>query len=78
MFELNNLAESGSFFLVIAGELVLLFVGVTFLVGLPQEFIPPETIQRVLTDRISSILYFKKILEAKRGKQLWRSILRGG
>jgi uncharacterized membrane protein YraQ (UPF0718 family) len=49
MFGLNNLAEAGRFFLVIAGELVLLFIGVTFLVGLLQEFIPPETIQRILT-----------------------------
>ncbi|KAF1085054.1 putative permease [Sporotomaculum syntrophicum] len=49
MFELNNLAEAGRFFLVIAGELILLFIGVSFLVGLLQEFIPPETIQKVMT-----------------------------
>ena len=48
MFELNNLAEVGRFFLVIAGELLLLFIGVTFLVGL-QEFIPPEIIQKIST-----------------------------
>ncbi len=49
MFALNNLTEAGRFFLVISGELVLLFIGVTFLVGLLQEFIPPETIQKMLT-----------------------------
>ncbi len=49
MFELNNLAEAGRFFLVIAGELILLFIGISFLVGLLQEFIPPDTIQKVLT-----------------------------
>lgn len=49
MFELNNLAETGRFFLIIAGELILLFIGITFLVGLLQEFIPPETIQKVMT-----------------------------
>ncbi len=49
MLELNNLTEAGKFFLVIAGELALLFIGITFLVGLLQEFIPPETIQKVLT-----------------------------
>lgn len=49
MFELNNLAEAGRFFLIIAGELILLFVGITFLVGLLQEFIPSETIQKVMT-----------------------------
>ncbi len=49
MFTLNNLTEAGKFFLVISGELLLLFIGVTFLVGLLQEFIPPETIQSVLT-----------------------------
>jgi len=49
MFELNNLAEAGRFFLIIAGELILLFIGISFLVGLLQEFIPPDTIQKVLT-----------------------------
>lgn len=49
MFAMNNLLETGKFFLIISGELLLLFIGVTFLVGLLQEFIPPETIQSVLT-----------------------------
>lgn len=49
MLALSNLIDVGRFFLIISGELLLLFIGVTFLVGLLQEFIPPETIQSVLT-----------------------------
>lgn len=36
-------------FLHIAGELTLLFVGVTFLVGLLQEYVPQEKMQRALS-----------------------------
>lgn len=51
MFELNNLAEAGRFFVVIAGELILLFIGISFLVGMLQEFIPPETVQKVMSQQ---------------------------
>ena len=33
MFELNNFITAGRFFLVIAGELILIFVAVSFLIG---------------------------------------------
>lgn len=49
MFTLNDLSTTFKFFLTISGELILLFIGVTFLVSLLQEFIPPEKIQSVLT-----------------------------
>lgn len=49
MIELNTLSQTAKFFLIISGELILLFTGVAFLVGLLQEYIPPETIQKVMT-----------------------------
>jgi len=48
MFGLNNFATAGIYFLQIAGELIALFIGVTFLVGLIQEYVPQDKIQRFL------------------------------
>jgi hypothetical protein len=47
----NNLAVAADFFVEIAVELVLLFVGVTFLVGLIQEYVPDETVKKLLGGR---------------------------
>ena len=44
----NNLAVAVNFFVEIAVELVVLFIGITFLVGLIQEYVPDETIKRAL------------------------------
>jgi len=44
----NNLAVAANFFVEIAVELVVLFIGITFLVGLIQEYVPDETIKRAL------------------------------
>ena len=49
MFELNNFATAGIYFLQIAGELIALFIGITFLVGLIQEYVPQDKIQHFLT-----------------------------
>ncbi|MDD5701478.1 MAG: permease, partial [Dehalococcoidales bacterium] len=49
MFWLNNFATAGIYFLQIAGELIALFIGITFLVGLIQEYVPQDKIQRFLT-----------------------------
>jgi uncharacterized protein len=49
LFELNNFATAGIYFLQIAGELLALFIVVTFLVGLIQEYVPQDKIQRFLT-----------------------------
>jgi uncharacterized membrane protein YraQ (UPF0718 family) len=46
---LNNFATAGIYFLQIAGELVALFIGITFLVGLLQEYVPQDKIQAFLT-----------------------------
>ncbi len=47
----NNLAVAMNFFVEIAVELVVLFIGITFLVGLIQEYVPEETIKRALGGR---------------------------
>jgi uncharacterized protein len=49
MFGLNNFATAGIYFLQIAGELIALFIGITFLVGIIQEYVPQDKIQRFLT-----------------------------
>ena len=43
-----TLAAAGRWFLVITGELVVLFLAVTFLVGLITNFLPPEKVQSAL------------------------------
>lgn len=48
MFDLINLASAGKFFLIISGELLALFIGVSFLIALLQEFVSEETMHRVL------------------------------
>jgi len=48
---LSTLITAGQFFVVIAGELILLFVGITFLVGLLQAYIPEERIRSVLAGK---------------------------
>lgn len=55
----NNLIVAANFFIDIAVELIVLFIGVTFLVGLIQEYVPEETIKKALGGRnkvIGSIL----------------------
>ena len=47
----NNLAVAADFFVEIAVELIVLFIGITFLVGLIQEYVPDETIKRALGGR---------------------------
>ncbi len=49
MFGLNNFTTAGAYFLQIAGELIALFIGITFLVGLIQEYVPQDKIERFLT-----------------------------
>ena len=57
MFELNNFITAGQFFLVIAGELVLIFVAVSFLIGLLTEYLPPSRIRDFLSDKLISVQY---------------------
>lgn len=55
----NNLNVAINYFVEIAVELAVLFIGITFLVGLIQEYVPDETIKKALGGRnkvIGSIL----------------------
>lgn len=47
-----SLAQTLVSFLTLVAELAALFIGISFLVGLLQEYIPAATIRRVLTDRM--------------------------
>lgn len=44
----NSLEQTLEFFVVITAELVLLFIGISFLVGLMLEYVPPEKIRRLM------------------------------
>jgi len=57
MFELNNFVTAGRFFLVIAGELILIFVAVSFLIGLLTEYLPPSRIRDFLSDKLTWVQY---------------------
>lgn len=55
----DNLVIAAKYFVEIALELAVLFIGITFLVGLIQEYVPEETIKKALGGRhkvIGSIL----------------------
>jgi len=45
----NHLISAGKYFLVISAELLALFIVVSFIVALLQEFVSKETVQRVLS-----------------------------
>lgn len=57
MFALNNFIDAGRFFLVIAGELILIFVAVSFLIGLLTEYLPPTRIRDYLSGKFTLIQY---------------------
>ncbi|MGC9444282.1 MAG: permease [Candidatus Methanospirareceae archaeon] len=50
MFE-ANVITAGLFFIKIAGELTILFIGITFLVGLIQEYVPAKAVKKRLEGR---------------------------
>ncbi len=57
MFNLNNLIDAGKYFLVIAGELILIFVAVSFLIGLLTEYLPPSRIRDFLSNKLMWVQY---------------------
>lgn len=57
MFEINNFVAAGKFFLILAGELVLIFVAVSFLVGLLTEHLPPSRIRDFLSNKMKGVQY---------------------
>ena len=57
MLELNNFRTAGKFFLVISGELVLIFIVVAFIVGFLLEYITPAKIKWYLEGRLLWVQY---------------------
>lgn len=57
MFEVNNFITAGEFFIEIAGELILIFVAVSFIIGLLTEYLPPSRIRDFLSDRLTGVQY---------------------
>jgi uncharacterized membrane protein YraQ (UPF0718 family) len=57
MFEINNLMTAGRFFLIIAGELIVIFIVVAFIVGLLLEVLPPQRIRGYLAGRMVGVQY---------------------
>ncbi len=47
----TSILTAGQFFVVIAAELILLFIGITFLVGLLHAYVPEERIRGVLAGK---------------------------
>lgn len=57
MFELNNFVTASRFFLIIAGELILIFIAVSFLVGILMEYLPPSRIRDFLSNKFTWMQY---------------------
>lgn len=57
MFGLNNFITAGKFFLVIAGELILIFVAVSFIIGLLMEYLPPSRVRDFLSNKFTWVQY---------------------
>jgi hypothetical protein len=58
MLEVNNLVTAGKFFLIIAGELILIFIAVSFVIGVLTEYLPPEKIRGFLSKKVKWLGYF--------------------
>jgi uncharacterized membrane protein YraQ (UPF0718 family) len=58
MFGLNNFVIAGKYFLMIAGELILIFVLVSFIIGVLTEYLPPSRIREFLSNRLTWVQYF--------------------
>jgi uncharacterized protein len=57
MFELNNFITAGQFFIVIAGELIVIFIIVSFIIGLLTEYLPPSRVRDYLSNKLPSVQY---------------------
>lgn len=49
MFQMSSLKEVGKMFLFLMGELLLLFIGISFLVALIQIYLSKDKVKRILT-----------------------------
>lgn len=57
MFEFNNFITAGRFFLIIAGELIVIFIAVAFIVGVLLEYLPPTRIRGFLAGCLIGVQY---------------------
>jgi uncharacterized membrane protein YraQ (UPF0718 family) len=57
MLELNNFLTAVKFFIIIAGELILIFIGVSFVIGVITEYLPPERIREFLSKKVKWLGY---------------------
>lgn len=57
MLEMNNFAVAGKFFLIIVGELIVIFIAVSFLIGLLTEYLPPSRIKEFLSNKFTWLQY---------------------
>jgi uncharacterized protein len=57
VFGLNNFITAGEFFIEIAGELIVIFVLVSFVIGLLTEYLPPSQIRVFLSNRFTWVQY---------------------
>ena len=55
--KLNNFVTAGKFFLVIAGELIAIFIVVAFIIGLLLEYLPPARIKTFLSGKNKLLQY---------------------
>ncbi len=57
MFGLNNFITAGEFFLIIAVELILIFIVVAFIIGMLMEYLPPSRIRDFLSNKFTWVQY---------------------
>jgi len=57
MVELNHLVNAGKFFVLLAGELILIFIAVSFVIGVITEYLPPERIRGFLSKKVKWLGY---------------------
>lgn len=58
MSGINNFITAGKFFLVISGELILIFIAVSFIIGLLMEYLPPSRVRDYLSNKYTWVQYF--------------------
>ena len=57
MFGINSFIAAGKFFLIIAGELVIIFLAVSFLIGVLMEYLPPSRVREYLSGKLTLMQY---------------------
>ena len=74
MLGINNFVTASKFFLVIAGELILIFVIVSFIIGVLMEYLPPSRVRDFLSNRFIYGFFPQEIVVRLAGPGKWWSI----